>query len=77
MADSELYAPADSFRENAYFKSVEEYQTEYDRSISDPELNPATYSCRFRSAHSRKIFFPGFYSADRVPPTTRLPKCSP
>jgi acetyl-CoA synthetase len=37
MADSELYPPADSFRENAYFKSVEEYKTAYDRSISDPD----------------------------------------
>jgi len=33
MADSELYPPADSFRENAYFKSVEEYKTEYDGSV--------------------------------------------
>ncbi len=37
MANSELYPPADSFRENAYFNSKDEYQSEYDRSISDPD----------------------------------------
>ena len=28
MADSELYAPSESFRKNAYFKSFEEYKAE-------------------------------------------------
>ncbi|MDP6667380.1 MAG: acetate--CoA ligase [Dehalococcoidia bacterium] len=37
MADSELYAPSESFRENAFFKSFDEYRAEYDRSIADPE----------------------------------------
>ena len=34
MAD--LYPPPKSFSEKAYFKSMEEYQKEYDRSIADP-----------------------------------------
>ena len=37
MADSELYAPSESFREGAFFKSMEEYEAEYERSISDPD----------------------------------------
>jgi acetyl-CoA synthetase len=37
MADSELYAPSDSFASNAYIKNFDEYKAEYDRSISDPE----------------------------------------
>ena len=37
MADSELYAPSDSFASNAYIKNFDEYKTEYDRSISDPD----------------------------------------
>jgi len=34
---SEVFPPNPSFQEKAYFKSMEEYQKEYDRSISDPE----------------------------------------
>ena len=37
MADSELYAPSDSFASNAYIKNFDEYKAEYDRSISDPD----------------------------------------
>ena len=37
MADSELYAPSDSFASNAYIKNFDEYKAEYERSISDPE----------------------------------------
>ena len=37
MVDSELYAPPESFREKAFFKSMEEYKAEYERSISDPD----------------------------------------
>ena len=37
MADSELYAPSDSFASNAYIKNFDEYKTEYERSISDPK----------------------------------------
>ena len=35
MAD-ELYNPPPSFQHQAYFKSMEEYQKEYARSIADP-----------------------------------------
>ena len=34
---SEVFPPNPSFQEKAYFKSMEEYQKEYDRSIADPE----------------------------------------
>ena len=35
MAD--IYPPPASFQERAYFKSLEQYQTDYERSIQDPE----------------------------------------
>ena len=35
MAD--IYPPPTSFQERAYFKSLEQYQTDYERSIQDPE----------------------------------------
>ena len=34
---SEVYSPPPSFQERAYFKNMEEYQEEYERSIDDPE----------------------------------------
>ena len=34
---SEVYSPPPSFQERAYFKNMEEYQEEYERSIEDPE----------------------------------------
>ena len=34
---SEVFPPEPSFQKNAYFKSMEEYEKEYERSISDPE----------------------------------------
>ena len=33
----DLYSPPESFRQKAYFKSLEEYRAEYERSIANPE----------------------------------------
>ena len=33
----DLYSPPESFQQKAYFKSLEEYRAEYERSIADPE----------------------------------------
>jgi len=37
MSDLKLYSPSESFSTNAHIKSLDEYQSEYDRSISDPD----------------------------------------
>ncbi len=34
---SDVFPPSESFSQKAHFKSLEEYQAEYDRSIADPE----------------------------------------
>ena len=44
---SELFPPSESFSKKAHFKSLEEYQTEYDRSIADPDAFWAEKAAEF------------------------------
>ena len=37
MSDLKLYSPAESFSADAHIKSLDEYRSEYDRSIADPD----------------------------------------
>ena len=37
MSDLKLYSPSESFSADAHIKSLDEYNSEYDRSISDPD----------------------------------------
>ena len=51
LSRKEAIAPSESFKENAYFKSFEEYKAEYNRSIQDPEVFWAEKANEFLDWH--------------------------
>ena len=64
---SDLFPPSESFSVKAHFKSLEEYQTEYDRSIADPDAFWAEKAAEFHWFKKWETVRAYNYNMDKAP----------
>ena len=64
---SDLFPPSESFSVKAHFKSLEEYQTEYDRSIADPDAFWAEKATEFHWFKKWETVRAYNYNMDKAP----------
>jgi acetyl-CoA synthetase len=64
---SDVFPPSESFSQKAHFKSLEEYQTEYDRSIADPQAFWAEKASEFHWFKKWETVCAYNYDMDKAP----------
>ena len=64
---SDVFPPSESFSQKAHFKSLEEYQTEYDRSVANPEAFWADKASEFHWFRKWETVCAYNYDMDKAP----------